>query len=297
MLIKIEEILLKERPNIVLVYGDTNSTLAAALAASKLNIPVAHVEAGIRSNNFSVPEELNRRMTDHISTLLFPPTRAGVEHLLREGIPEAKIHLVGDVMYDLSIVSGQIAALESKVLDQLRVSKRSFVLATIHRAENTDSPLRIQSILKLLELIAKEIPVVLPVHPRSRPIINSYFASKPSNNGLILTDPVGYFDMVQLEQNALAIVTDSGGVQKEAYFHKVPCVTTKDDTEWPETVSAGCNFLASPGNAEAMFEIFKNALKSKCNWGQSFYGNGDAGVKIVSRIEQMSDWSSSQVSQ
>lgn len=286
MLIGIEEILLKERPDLMLVYGDTNSTLAAAIAAVKLNIPVAHVEAGIRSNNFSVPEELNRRMTDHVSSLLFTPTAAGFEHLRREGIPEEKVQLVGDVMYDLALLSGDAAERESQILERLAVVPKSYVLATIHRAENTDDPIRIDSILRLLEKIASESAVVFPMHPRSKPYIEKFFKREGLPTRLLLTPPVGYFDMVKLERNARAIVTDSGGVQKEAFFHKVPCITVKNDTEWPETVEAGCNTVAPPGDAGRMFQLYRSALEKPMDFTGHFYGRGDAANKIVTLIEE-----------
>jgi len=241
MLIRIEEVLLAERPDWVLVYGDTNSTLAGALAAVKLQLPVAHVEAGLRSFNRTMPEEHNRVLTDHVADLLFCPTQTAVDNLLREGITQG-VHLVGDVMYDAVIHNAALAEARSDLLARLGLKPGSYALATVHRPVNTDDPLRLQSILEALAEI--EMSVLFPVHPRTRQCMDRLdlsFVSKMESLNFI--DPVGYLDMLLLEKHARLILTDSGGVQKEAYFFSVPCLTLREETEWVETVEAGWNRL------------------------------------------------------
>ena len=213
---------MQERPDWVLVYGDTDSTLAGALAAAKLHIPVAHVEAGLRSFNRRMPKEINRVLTDHVSDLLFAPTEVAVRNLLREGIPSEKIHLVGDVMYDAALYYGEKAERESQVLRRLGLVPKGYVLATLHRAENTDAPERLRVVLQALAQVNKEVPVVLPVHPRTRKRAEAFGLDHLLGEVLAI-EPVGYLDMVMLEKNARVIATDSGGVQKEAFFHRVPC--------------------------------------------------------------------------
>ncbi|MFM7580366.1 MAG: non-hydrolyzing UDP-N-acetylglucosamine 2-epimerase, partial [Microcystaceae cyanobacterium] len=228
MLEAIENVLLTEKPDGVLVYGDTNSTLAGALAAVKLHIPIAHVEAGLRSFNRQMPEEINRVLTDHSSDLLFAPTIAAVNHLKKEGIDPQKIHLVGDVMYDAALFYGKKGDRPSSVLQTLlktlKLEPQNYILATIHRAENTDRQQRLTAIFEAFQQIAKTIPVVMPLHPRTQKFLHDYQLEILTQN-LTLIDPVGYLDMVQLEKNARLIVTDSGGIQKEAYFYQVPCLT------------------------------------------------------------------------
>ncbi len=241
MLKKIEEVLLKERPDVVLVYGDTNSTLAGALAAAKLHLPVAHVEAGLRSHNRKMPEEINRVMTDHLSTLLLCPTETAIENLTREGVTKG-VHLVGDVMYDALLDGVEIARRTSRILDRLAVEPQRFILATVHRAENTDQPERLKGIITALVGLARTgHKVVFPVHPRTQRFLNAH--SFELCEGIIQIDPVSYLDMVLLESAARLILTDSGGIQKEAYWLQVPCLTLRDETEWSETVESGWNRL------------------------------------------------------
>jgi len=236
MLRGIEEVLIKERPHWVLVYGDTNSTLAGALAAAKLHIPLAHVEAGLRSHNRRMPEEINRIVADRLSQLLFCPSATGVSNLAQEGITDG-VHMVGDVMYDAMLRFLPRAEARPSPLDRFGVVAGEYALATVHRAGNTDDQQRFSAILDCLA--AAEMPVVFPVHPRTRVILESTQLTIPEN--LRLIDPVGYLDMLMLESNAQAILTDSGGVQKEAFWLEVPCVTLRDETEWVETVETGWN--------------------------------------------------------
>lgn len=239
MLEKLEEAMLVEKPDMVLVYGDTNSTLAGALAGAKLNIPVAHVEAGLRSFNRRMPEEVNRVVADHVSTLLFCPTRSAVDNLRVEGVQEG-VHAVGDVMFDMTLAAIERSAGRSRILEKHGLRPGGYAVATVHRAENTDDPERFARIVAWLEEAARASPVVMPVHPRTRKL----FASRGIDPaGLTLIEPVGYLDMTRLVHHAAAVFTDSGGLQKEAYFHRVPCVTLRDETEWVETIEAGWNRL------------------------------------------------------
>jgi UDP-GlcNAc3NAcA epimerase len=247
MLIRLEEVLLAEEPDCVLVYGDTNSTLAGTLAAVKLHIPVAHVEAGLRSYNRDMPEEHNRVLTDHVSDLLFCPTQTAVDNLAREGITRG-VHLVGDVMYDAVLYNTSLAEDRSDILARFGLETRGYALATVHRPRNTDNPERLRSILGALVEIGRR--VILPLHPRTRKNLNALHRSNfhlPASIQLI--DPVGYLDMLILEKNARVILTDSGGVQKEAYFFAVPCLTLREETEWLETVETGWNRLVGADRA------------------------------------------------
>lgn len=239
MLEKLEEAMLAERPDIVMVYGDTNSTAAGALAAVKLHIPVAHVEAGLRSFNRRMPEEINRVITDHVSALLFCPTQTAVQNLAQEGILNG-VHATGDVMFDTTIAAVERARGRSTILDDLKLQCRQYSVATIHRAENTDNPERFARVVAWLEAAARSTPIVMPVHPRTRKLLTQRGVSPA---GLTLIDPIGYLDMAWLVNQSTAVFTDSGGLQKEAYFHRVPCVTLRDETEWVETVDAGWNRL------------------------------------------------------
>jgi len=249
MLKRIEQVLMKEKPDIVMVYGDTNSTLAGALAAAKLHIPIAHVEAGLRSFNKRMPEEINRILTDHISDLLFCPTQTAVKNLKHEDITKG-VYLVGDVMYDAVLMYGELAERRSTILKTLNLKPKNYALATVHRAENTDDPERLFTIFKAFKEIAENgLPVVVPLHPRTRDKLSEHrtlnFEHRTLNSTLRLIPPVSYLDMLVLEKNARVILTDSGGVQKEAFFFKVPCVTLREETEWVETVESGWNTLAS----------------------------------------------------
>jgi UDP-GlcNAc3NAcA epimerase len=229
----------EERPDCVLVYGDTNSTLAGAFAAAKLNIPVAHVEAGLRSFNRRMPEEINRIVAARLGALLFCPTRASVENLAAEGLTSG-VHMVGDVMYDVTLHAAAAAQAKSRILDRLALARKGYALATVHRAENTDDPAALAAILDYLRVQARARPVVLPLHPRTRAAAQRQGVAF---DGLTVTEPLGFLDMHRLLANAAGVFTDSGGVQKEAYFHRVPCVTLRSETEWVETVECGWNRL------------------------------------------------------
>ena len=280
MLEKLEALMLAEKPDWVLVYGDTDSTLAGALAAAKLHIPVAHVEAGLRSFNRRMPEEINRILTDHVSSLLFAPTQTAHAHLRNEGVLEEKIHIVGDVMYDAALHYGDRVQSGGGLLAKLQLSPKSYVLATIHRAENTDHAGRLLAIADALEEVAKTLPVVWPLHPRTRAALQKAGRLAQLEQCVTLIDPVGYIDMVQLEKFAAVIATDSGGVQKEAFFHQVPCVTLRDETEWVELVEAGWNKLVSPDSAQAIALAIQASLGSQGATLQP-YGAGDAAKQIV----------------
>jgi UDP-GlcNAc3NAcA epimerase len=240
MLMRIEEVLLEERPDWVIVYGDTNSTLAGALAAAKLHIPVAHVEAGLRSFNRRMPEEINRILTDHVAGLLLCPTQTAVDNLAREGVTRG-VHLVGDVMTDALLYNTALAESQSDALQRLGLSRGDYALATVHRPRNADDPARLRAILAALEEIGRDGTVVFPAHPRTRRAMDG-LAYQPGPH-LRIIEPVGYLDMLALEQHARLILTDSGGVQKEAYLLGVPCLTLREETEWIETVEAGWNLL------------------------------------------------------
>lgn len=283
MLIALEEVVVKERPDWVLIYGDTNSTLAAALVAAKLHIPVAHVEAGLRSFNRRMPEEINRIVADHTSDLLLVPTQTAIANLKREGIEERDIILTGDVMYDVALHFGARAELKSHCLETLGLGPRSYVLATVHRQENTDDIARLSNILDAFSTLPK--PVVLPLHPRTRQRMSAADIPLPEN--VLAIDPVGYLDMAQLEKNADVIATDSGGVQKEAYFHGVPCVTLRDETEWVETVELGWNQLAPPTDARRIENAIEQASAgARPAHDSAPYGDGTARRKIVGALLQ-----------
>ena len=248
MLKRIEGVLVKERPDYVLVYGDTNSTLAGALAAVKLHIPVAHVEAGLRSYNKQMPEEINRVLTDHVSTLLFCPTETSMKNLAREGITQGA-NFLGDVMYDALLYNIKIAEKRSTILETLglRTAHSSgtmpYYLATVHRAENTDDPERLRAIIEAFQEISLTHPVIWPIHPRTQQALKLYRPLSITKCSLRMIDPLSYLDMLILEKNAEAILTDSGGVQKESCWFQVPCITLRDETEWVETVISGWNIL------------------------------------------------------
>lgn len=284
MLSALEQVLLREQPDCVLVYGDTNSTLAGALTAAKLHIAVAHVEAGLRSFNREMPEEINRVLTDHVSELLFAPTETAVSHLRREGIRGEAVHLVGDVMFDVAIRMGARAENESRALAGLALRPKQYVLCTVHRAENTDSPECLRRILEALGGISRELPVIFPVHPRTR-VALSRGQTLSAVPGVRMIEPLGYLDMALLEKNAALIATDSGGVQKEAFFYRVPCVTLRRETEWTELVEAGWNRLAPPEDAESICRSMRQALAlrgTEC----SPYGDGFAARRIVGALSE-----------
>ncbi len=279
MLTEIEKILLDTLPDYVLVYGDTNSTLAGALAAVKLHIPVVHVEAGLRSFNRQMPEEINRILTDHVATLLCCPTFAAVRHLAEEGIREG-VHHVGDVMYDAALTFGTLAESSSDILRRLDISGEAFRLCTVHRAENTDSQERMSGIVGALEeLSSPSCPTVLPLHPRTRNSLEKFglLQSLEKHNGIRVVPPVGFLDMVMLEKHAKTILTDSGGVQKEAYFHRTPCITLRDETEWTETVEAGWNQIAGYRKENILRCIEERPERKEI----TEYGTGNASKEIV----------------
>lgn len=279
MLAAIEDVLQRETPDRVLVYGDTNSTLAGALAAAKLHIPVAHVEAGLRSFNRRMPEEINRVMTDHVSDLLFCPSEVAVENLSAEGI-RAGVHLSGDVMYEALMYAATLASRRSGVLDRMGLVPGGYALATLHRAENTDVPAHLDLLLAALDAVARRMPVVFPVHPRTRGRLPAA-GSERACGDLRMIDPVGYLDMVRLEAGASVILTDSGGIQKEAYWLHVPCVTLRGETEWVETVRQGWNVLAG-ADADRIVHAATNPVRP-LEPSDAYRGAGSVG-RIVERL-------------
>jgi UDP-GlcNAc3NAcA epimerase len=282
MLIGVENVLMAERPDWVLVYGDTNSTLAGALAAVKLHIPVAHVEAGLRSFNRKMPEEHNRVLTDHMSDLLFCPTETAVKHLDHEGITQG-VHWVGDVMYDSVLQSIKVAEKCSNIMDTLDIKPQCYALATVHRAENTDDHERLLSIFEAFTQIAHDgLPLIVPLHPRTRQCLkNSKF--KIQNSEVRIINPVSYLDMLILEKHARMILTDSGGIQKEAFWFRVPCVTLRDETEWTETVASGWNTVVGT-NPNLIKKTVEEAHSGRDI--QNVYGNGNAAERIVEVLSQ-----------
>jgi UDP-GlcNAc3NAcA epimerase len=281
MLEAIENVLLAERPDIVLVYGDTNSTLAGALAAVKLHVPVAHVEAGLRSFNRRMPEEINRLLTDRVSSLLFCPTTTAVENLAAEGIT-AGVHHVGDVMYDVALFYRDRARQRSDVLERFGLRAGEYALATCHRAENTDDANRLREICLGLSDLAVHLPVLFPVHPRTRLMIDEYRVDHLLT-GVQRVDPVPFLDMVALLQSARFVLTDSGGLQKEAFFYGVPCVTVREETEWVETVELGGNRL-SEASRERIRSAVEAAMAPRETMPASPYGNGSAADQIVALL-------------
>jgi UDP-GlcNAc3NAcA epimerase len=286
MLAGIETVLSERRPDAVLVYGDTNSTLAGALAAVKMHIPVLHVEAGLRSFNRNMPEEINRVVSDQVSDVLFAPTEAALRNLDDEGIPSERIHKVGDVMYDAALYYASRAELRSTVLFELNIPSKTYALATVHRAENTDDANRLRVICGTLARVAEQMPVIFPVHPRTRKILSQSSLSA-SLGGVQVTESVGYLDMLMLEKNARIIMTDSGGVQKEAFFYQVPCVTFRGETEWLELVELGWNRLAPPVSSKSQLRQIAAALEGAPGNGHRPYGNGDAARRIARLTEAL----------
>jgi UDP-GlcNAc3NAcA epimerase len=273
MLERIEKVLVTEKPDRIMVYGDTNSTLAGALAASKLHIPLAHVEAGLRSFNRRMPEEINRVVADHLSDLLFCPAQTAVEMLAQEGIVRG-VHLVGDIMADsLALALARINP-RSDILTRFGIQEGSYLLATIHRAENTDQGENLKAILTAFQLLNE--PILFPIHPRTRKTLGKMRLSCPANVKMI--DPVGYLDMVRLEKAARIILTDSGGMQKEAYWLGVPCVTLRNETEWIETIKSGWNQLVGTEEDKIVQAIRYSA---RPNLHPNLYGDGHAAERMV----------------
>jgi UDP-N-acetylglucosamine 2-epimerase (non-hydrolysing) len=275
MIVGLEERIEAEDPDAVLVYGDTNSTLAAAVAASKIDTQLAHVEAGLRSYNREMPEEINRVLTDHAADLLFTPSRRAVENLREEGVTDG-VHDTGDVMYDAVLWARDRAEEHSTVLSDLGVAEGEYVLATVHRAGNTDDPDRLAAILDALAEDPRE--VVLPAHPRTVDRMEEYGMYEDAREKLTLTDPAGYLDFVRLQDRADVVATDSGGVQKESFFLDTPCVTMREETEWRETVEAGWNALVG-ADREAIRRALANAERPSEK--PRPYGDGDAAAKIT----------------
>jgi UDP-N-acetylglucosamine 2-epimerase len=274
---RLEPVIQREAPDRLVIYGDTNSTLAAALAAAKLGVPVAHVEAGLRSYVRDMPEEINRVVADHVSAYLFAPTQTAVDNLAREGIA-AGVTLTGDIMYDALLENAPIAAKRSNVLRDLALTPGGYALATVHRAANTDDPARLADIIDALALLRE--PVILPLHPRTRAaLMGTDIEVEPP---VRIVDPAGYIDMLALEQNARMILTDSGGVQKEAYLLGVPCVTLREETEWLETLEGSWNVLAG-ADAERILAAARRPRPT--GTPPSVFGDGHAAAKMVGALE------------
>lgn len=284
MLEGVEEVIRKERPACILVYGDTNSTLAGALAGAKVPVPVAHVEAGLRSYNRGMPEEVNRIVTDHVSEILFAPTEVAMRNLVREGLSSRRVVRSGDVMYDAFLFYRERPRVGKGILDDLGLLPGNFVLATVHRACNTDNAERLRTIVDGLCLVADEFPVVMPLHPRTREALEREDLHEAAAERIRLIDPVGYCDMILLESTARAIATDSGGVQKEACFAGVPCVTLRDETEWTELLEVGANTLRKPSAPEPIARAILDAPEFPDGAAHSLYGDGNAGTRIVETL-------------
>ena len=305
MMQRIEEVLIKERPSMTILYGDTNSTLAGGLVAAKLNMPVAHVEAGLRSYNKRMPEEINRIVTDHASNVLFCPTVNAVNNLRKEGFvnivdisndtktdpgrsydsSRPLVINVGDVMFDSILNYAGLADVRSNILAKYDLNKKGYVLATIHRAENTDNKERLRDIFEALKKINKDVKIILPLHPRTRKAVKE---SGIDVSGLKVIKPISYLDMICLEKNAKVICTDSGGMQKEAYFCKVPCITFRDETEWEETLESGWNRLVEPGPGRiqtCIEDVLSDSWDTKPQVSQ--YGDGKAAEKIYRVISSV----------
>ncbi len=282
MLEGVEKIILNEKPDAVLVYGDTNSTLAGALAATKLHVDLIHVEAGLRSFNMSMPEEINRILTDRISNLLFCPTSSAMNNLDREGFNnfDCKYFNSGDVMLDASLYYSNLPSRDISILDKIGIN--AYVLCTVHRAENTNDPLKLRNIVSALNAINRELPVIFPMHPRTKKTLEAL--------GLLLEctviEPVGYLDMLNLIGGCSLVMTDSGGLQKEAYFFKKPCVCLRDETEWTELRDSGYIALAG-SDTENIISSFRNYTKLSSSFTEKFFGDGKASSSIVHEILKM----------
>ena len=280
----VEKVLIKEKPDLVLVYGDTNSTLAGALAAAKLHIPVAHVEAGLRSFDRTMPEEINRVVTDHLSDLLFCPTETAVKNLAAEGITKG-VHLVGDVMADALAFNRGIAESRSHILEQLGLASKQYLVLTVHRPANTDSREHLENIIGAVGEAG--LPVVFPVHPRSRKYLEEYgmWDRLPAN--IIVTEPLGYLDMLKLMRHSCKILTDSGGIQKEAYILSVPCITLRENTEWVETVEEGGNVLVGADIQDILLNIRRESPAS--SFKNALFGDGNAARQMSKLIRTFAD--------
>jgi len=281
MLEEIEKIVVAEKPDYVLVYGDTNSTLAGALAARKLNIRVAHVEAGLRSYNMAMPEEINRILTDRISDILFCPTDIAIKNLKKEGFDHFNIKLVqsGDIMFDAALYYKSKADNESTIIHDLNLNSGEYVLATIHRQENTDQSNRLNDIIEALNIIHQNRAVIVPIHPRTRKLIEQQQIKVKFK----MIDPVGYLDMIALTSNAAIVMTDSGGLQKEAFFFGKYCITLRDQTEWIELVEFGFNTLVG-ADKNAIMNAYQTNASPKTSFNIQLYGDGNAACKIINSL-------------
>jgi len=279
MLIGIEKVLMKEKPDIVLVEGDTNTVLAGALAATKLHIKVGHIEAGLRSYSKKMPEEINRILTDHCSDFLFAPTKKAKNILIREGIVKKNIFVVGNVIVDVVYQNLRIAKKQSKVLKKLQLKNKKYFLLTVHRSENVDNRKRIEKILNAIDLVYKKfgLPIIYPIHPRAKKMIKNF--KLDVSDEIKLIEPVGYLDFLQLEANAELVLTDSGGVQEETCILQVPCVTLRDNTERQETIEVGSNMLSGVNPQKILISVSKMLIKKR-NWENPF-GDGNSGKKII----------------
>lgn len=301
MIMGIEMLLEKENPDRLLVYGDTNSTLAGAIAASKMQIPVVHIEAGLRSFNKSMPEEINRLLCDHVSSLLFTPTLSGLNNLLKEGFSantraphtpdNPGLFHCGDVMYDNSMYFEKIAASKSHILETLGLKNNKFILTTIHRDNNTDQPERLKSIFQALNKITSEnkIPLVVPLHPRTRKALNepsneSVLKEIKSNSYIQVIEPVSFLDMIQLESHCQLVITDSGGVQKEAYFFKKPCIVLRSETEWIEIVDSGSGLIAGADEGKIIAAYHELMKKADSLSYPAIFGDGAAAEFICQTL-------------
>ncbi|ABE52899.1 non-hydrolyzing UDP-N-acetylglucosamine 2-epimerase [Methanococcoides burtonii] len=282
MLKKIEEVLIIEQPDLVLTYGDTNSTLAGALAASKLHIKTAHVESGLRSFDKTMPEEINRIVTDHCSDILFCPTENAVNNLKNEGITD-NVFLTGDVMADSVIYNKDIAEKQSTILNDLNLESKNYLLATVHRASNTDNPKNLQNIVDAFSKL--DDLVVFPVHPRTKKLLKEYNLYDKLASSVKLIEPVGFLDFIKLMNNSKMILTDSGGIQKEAYILKIPCITLRENTEWMETVEDGWNVLVGVDKSRIVNAIDELNPVSKNH--DDRFGNGTASKKIILEIDDV----------
>ena len=283
MMMGIEDIVLKEWPDFILIYGDTNSTIAGALVGAKLHIPIVHIEAGLRSYDRKMPEEINRIVSDKISTLLFCPTQTAVNNLKKEGITTG-VYNVGDIMLETYQYYKEKAQKNSIILNKLNLKPKEFILCTIHRASNTDNIENLKNIF--IGLTESKETIILPLHPRTKKKINQNNSLKNYiGSNIRIIEPVGYFDMICLEVNAEKIVTDSGGVQKEAYFNKIPCITLRENTEWVETIEQGVNKLVGV-NPKKIKEAINNSHPPQKNYSKSLYGDGRTSEKIIKILNQ-----------
>jgi len=311
MMKRAEEVLLKNRPNWVLVYGDTNSTLAGALAATKLHVLVGHVESGLRSYNRKMPEEINRTLIDNCSNICFCPTESGVKNLSREGFTNIindgiladsssiksisadtrwpVVINVGDIMYDTLLMGLEIAEKKSTVLEKLTLKPGEYYLATIHRAENTNNKDRLKTIIEAFIVISERYPVIFPIHPRTKKILGEIHIPPPGLNQVHLLDPVSYFDMLLLEKNARKILTDSGGIQKEAYLLKVPCLTLRDETEWMETVDSGLNIITGVNKDMIVKSAHSSQVEKQDK--RNIFGNGSTSKAIANILIRLANLS------